>query len=73
MATWKVQIKGKQRPVLDPDLLLAAVMALGRQFAEEERQQQLKEAARAQRTEKPKPDEPSKAEQRSPASASEVC
>lgn len=66
MATWKVQITGKQRPVLDPDQLLAAVLALGRQFAEEQRQRQLREAAKAQSA--AAPNEPSKAE-RSPATS----
>ena len=48
MATWKVQITGKRRPAIDPDQLLGAVLALGRQFAEENRQQHLREAAKAQ-------------------------
>ena len=47
MATWKVQITAKRRPAIDPDQLLGAVLALGRQFAEEKRQQ-LRETAKAQ-------------------------
>lgn len=70
MATWKVKISGSQRPVLDPDLLLAAVLALGRQLAEEERQKQLREAAKALRAGKPV--EPSKAERSPATSGSEV-
>lgn len=53
MATWKVRISGKQKSTLDVDLLLAAVMALGRQLQEEEQQRRAREAKRAQRTAKP--------------------
>ena len=48
MATWKVHINGKQRSALDPEQLLGAVLALGRQFAEEKRRRHLREARQAQ-------------------------
>jgi len=47
MTMWKVYISGTQRPVLDLDQLLGAVLALGRQLAEEERRRQLREARKA--------------------------
>lgn len=70
MATWKVKISGTQRPVLDPDQLLGAVLALGRQLAEEKRQEQLRQAAKAQRTDKP--NRPSTTERTSSGSEPEV-
>jgi len=48
MATWKVRITGKQRSAPDVDLLLAAVMALGRQLRDEGRRQSARRAKQPQ-------------------------
>jgi hypothetical protein len=44
MTTWKVRITGKQKAAPDVDLLLAAVIALGRQLRDEQRRRSAREA-----------------------------
>lgn len=50
MAKWKVRVTGKQRSALDAEMLLAAVLALGRQLGEEKRRRRVRETRDRQRT-----------------------
>jgi hypothetical protein len=47
MAEWLIRITGKQRKDVDLDLVVQAVVALGRQLAEEARQEAERDNRRA--------------------------
>jgi hypothetical protein len=48
MATWKVRITGKQKSAPDVDLLLAAVLTLGRQLRDEQHRRSARRAREPQ-------------------------
>lgn len=62
MATWRVRITGGMRKAVDYDLLLAAILALGRQFHDEQRRNEFE----ADRTTTPEPQPPETNEEVSP-------
>jgi hypothetical protein len=52
MTQWRIRIQGKRRAQVNSELLVQAVLALGRLLAEEQRQAET-EAPQADPTEKP--------------------
>jgi len=44
---WRIQVKGKQRKQVDVDLIVQAILALGRQLADEQRPAEAEPSAEA--------------------------
>jgi hypothetical protein len=72
MATWKVRITGKQKAAPDVDLLLAAVMALGRQLRDEQHRRSARKTSQPQPTSIPETTNKSVPGVASPASKQEA-